>query len=302
MASRNKLVDVNGLQVEYVDHGNPEDPVLLLMHSSMIGFLLPPEFINGMTSRGYRVIMPYRPGTGTSQRLPNSFSLEETARHMLAFTRVLNIDRFHLVGGTVGFIYSMCMAALEPERVKGLIGIAGYLPINPKILRDGMARYQRGVLFTLQKNRTLAKFLVLSGYKMFLQLGTYGFMSQIMRNSKEDLRVLNDANALGIMSVGLRIAGAQGVEALLDDSFLVLTDWKHIADKVQCPITLFHGSDDSVFKLGLVREFCDSNPRFQLNVVEGSGQLLAYDIPIRLTEKLVAAARQSGMVNTAKTF
>jgi len=292
MASRNKLADVNGLQVEYVDHGNPGDPVILILHSSIIGFLLPPEFINAITSKGYRLIMPYRPGTGVSQPLPNPFSLEESARHILAFTRVLNIDRFHVMGGTVGFIYAVCLAALEPERVKGLIGIAGYLPIDPKILREGMARYQRGVLYTVQKNRALAKFLVLGGYKMFLQIGTHGFMSQLLRNSKEDLRVLNDANTLGVRSVGLRIAAAQGVEALLNDSLLVLSSWKHVADKITCPITLFHGTDDSVFKLPQVEQFCRENPNFQMNKVSNAGQLLVFDQPISLADRIVRVAMQ----------
>jgi pimeloyl-ACP methyl ester carboxylesterase/DNA-binding CsgD family transcriptional regulator len=294
MASRNKLANVNGLQVEYVDHGDCDGPVIVILHSSMIGFLLPPEFIADMTSRGYRLVMPYRPGTGMSDQLPGDFSLEETASHMLAFTRVLGIDQFILLGGTVGFIYACAMAGLEPQRVRSLIGIAGYLPIDPEVLRKGMARYQRGVLYTLQKNRSLAKFLVLSGYKMFLQLGAHGFMSQIMRQSKEDLRVLNDANAIGVMSVGLRIAGAQGVDALLNNSSLVLSDWKHLADKVKCPITLFHGTDDSVFKLPMIEEFCAANPRFDLKIIENSGQLLVYDNPIRLSERIDLVVRQTG--------
>ena len=298
--TQHKLAKVKGSTVEYVDFGRPGGEPLIILHSSMVGFILPPEFINGLIDQGYRVIIPFRPGTGVSSPLKEPFSLDRMSRFLIEFADSLKLQQFALVGGTIGFAYAATIAAMVPDRVTGLVGIAGYLPIDPKTLYKSMARYQRGVLFTLQKNRALAKFLVLSGYKMFLQLGAHGFMSQMMSSSKADLQVIDDGNSLGALGVGLRIAGAQGVDALLDDAFLVLFDWKDKIAQLNRPVLLLHGDDDGVFKLEVIREFCAKNPNFKLTELHKAGQLMIYANPMKLAQLVGAGLKETRMIPQAQ--
>lgn len=279
MPTQHKLVKVNGVRVEYVEFGAKNGKPLIFMHSSMVGFILPPEFVNELVLAGYRLITPFRPSIGVSDPLKKCFSLGSIAEHILVFADALKLENFALLAGTIGFPYALKMATLAPERVTGIVGIAGYLPVDPEAIRSKMARYQRGILFTLQHNRNLAKFLMLNGYKMFLQLGAHKFMSQLMRDSKADVRVINDANILGIISVGLRIAGSQGVDALLNDSFLILSDWSDVLEKLDRPVYLLHGSDDSVFPIEIVEEICERYSNLNLTKLENMGQLMIYDSP-----------------------
>lgn len=290
--ARHKLTRVNGLTVEYIDEGPANGEPLLILHSSMVGFVLPPEFISELNSRGYRVIVPFRPGNGISDPLPGPYCIDATSNHILAFAKQLGLEKFSVVGGTTGFVFAAHLAGLAPEKVRSIIGIAGYLPIEQRHLLNSMARYQRAVLYTRSKNRKLAKFLVLSGYKAYLQLGAHRFMSQIMQHSKADLRVINNSNALAAISVGLKIGGAQGVDALLDDTSLILTDWTPALAKVRCPIHLFHGDDDSVYKPELVREFCAGKQGFELTVLQNTGQLMIYDNPVEMARRIIAKLPQ----------
>jgi len=292
MPSQHKLVKVDGYNIEYVDFGPRRGIPIIILHSSMVGFILPPEFISELMSKGFRIIIPFRPGTGVSEQLKQSFSLEGMSAFLLKFADTLKLDKFALVGGTVGFAYAVKMASLQPGRVISLIGIAGYLPVDPKILNKSMARYQRGVLFTLQKSRPLAKLLVLSGYKMFLQLGGQRFFQQIMNKSKSDLAVVENANSVGVLSVGLRIAGAQGVEALLNDSFLVLHNWCDAVDELTMVAHLLHGDDDSVFKMDAVEAFCDEHPNFKLSKFENTGQLMIYARPRKIAQHIAAVIEE----------
>ncbi len=290
--ARHKLARVNGLTVEYVDEGPADGEPLMILHSSMVGFVLPPEFISELNSNGYRVIVPFRPGNGISDPLPGPYCIETTSRHILAFVKQLGLKKFGVVGGTTGFVFAAHLAALAPEQVRSVVGIAGYLPVERWRLHDSMARYQRAVLYTKSKNRKLAKFLVLSGYKAYLQLGAHRFMTQIMQHSKSDLRVINNSNALAAISVGLKIGGAQGVDALLDDTSLVLTDWTPTLSSVRCPIHLFHGDEDSVYKSELVREFCAGRDGFELTILKNAGQLMIYDNPVEMARRIIAKLQQ----------
>lgn len=277
--ARHKAIRIDGILVEYIDQGDRHGLPLLIHHSSMVGFVLPPEFIDELCRAGYRVILPFRPRCGTSEALPGAFSISAIARHFLKLLDALGVDKFACLAGTVGFVYASRMATLAPERITGIVGIAAYLPVDRIHLHRSMAKYQRAVMYTQLRNRHLAKFLVLSGYKMYLQFGAYRFLSQMMRYSAADLKVLDDSNALGVLTVGLRIGGAQGVDALLDDTSLILADWSGIIRDLQCPVRLLHGTDDSVFKPEVMQAYCEGHSDFELTVLPGMGQLMIYSDP-----------------------
>ncbi len=293
MPSQHKLATVNGYRMEYAEFGQRDASPVLILHSSMVGFVLPPEFINELIRHGYRVIVPFRPGTGVSDHLSETFSLEAVSRHLLDFASSIGLKSFALVGGTVGFAYAAKMAALAPERITALIGIAGYVPVEQAELGKAMAPYQRGVMFTLKKSRPLAKILVLGGYKMFLQLGAHGFFTQMMRHSKADLKVVNNSSSLGLLSIGLRIAGAQGVDALLNDMVVVMSDWSDVLDDLEIAPHLIHGTDDSVFDQKIIEDFCRENPKFELTILKNHGQLMICESPIRIAGIIVEKLKTS---------
>lgn len=280
--ARHKAIRVDGKLIEYIDEGDRNAIPLLVHHSSMVGYVLPPEFIDDLCNAGYRIILPFRPRYGTSEALQGDFSTHSVARHLLRFLDAINVDRFFTLAGTVSFAYAAQMSVLAPKRVMGMVGVAAYLPVDRNLLRKSMARYQRAVVYTQLRNRHLAKFLVLSGYKMYLQFGAFRFLSQLMRHSAADLRVLENANSLGVLSIGLRIGGAQGVDALLDDTSLILSDWSELVDQIGCPVHLLHGTDDSIFQAEIIRKFCDRRPGFNLTVLPEMGQLMIYADPARI--------------------
>lgn len=287
MPNRHRIARVGGLAVEYAEFGDPSGKPLMLFHSTLVGFVLPPEFINPLVQAGYRVIIPFRPGNGVSSPLATGYTLKHVAQHLIGFADALGIDRFSIVGGTTGFTHGANVAALAPKRVECLVGIGAYLPVDFDLIRQRIARYQRGILYTLKYNRKLAKFLVLSGYKLFLQMGPGDFMGQIMKNSASDCRVLENAGALGLLDIGLRIAAAQGVDAVLNDSTLILSPWADVPARISCPIHLLHGDDDSMFSFEVVEEFCNDHPAFSLTKVDGTGQLMIFSEPASIARMVL---------------
>jgi pimeloyl-ACP methyl ester carboxylesterase len=119
-------IDAGLLNVGYVDIGPAEGPVVDI-HSYI-------EVSAGLTEAGYRVIVPYLRGFGTTR-----FLSDETFRNgeqavlavdVIALMDALEIQSAIVAGFDWGARTADIVAALWPERCTGLVSVSGYLIIN----------------------------------------------------------------------------------------------------------------------------------------------------------------------------
>jgi pimeloyl-ACP methyl ester carboxylesterase len=84
-----------------------------------------------LASAGYRVIVPYLRGYGTTQFLssdtPRNGQQSVVAADIMALIDALKIEKATLGGFDWGARTADIMAALWPERFKGLVSVSGYL-------------------------------------------------------------------------------------------------------------------------------------------------------------------------------
>jgi pimeloyl-ACP methyl ester carboxylesterase len=116
-----------------------------------------------LAAKGYRVIVPYFRGYGTTTFLlgstPRNVDQAAFALDILALMDALNIQRAILAGYDWGSRTGDIIAALWPQRVKALVSVAGYLitiraaekaPLPPKNENEWWYQYyfntERGVL------------------------------------------------------------------------------------------------------------------------------------------------------------
>lgn len=109
----------------------------------------------------FRVILPDQPGFGKSFR-PNESDLdaqsitEITVDALIAALDVLKVDRFHLLGNSLGGAAAIALAQRYPDRVTNLVLMApggGWLPFGPTPTegQKEMFRYFNGDGPTLRK-------------------------------------------------------------------------------------------------------------------------------------------------------
>ena len=121
-AYRGRELDIGGRRV-FVREAVPAAPAteaLILLHgwvgtSSWMFRLVMPE----LGSR-YHVIAPDLPGFGRSRTLADVPSIDAYAEFVLSLADALEVDRFHLVGVSVGGTIAMAFAHRYPERVAKL--------------------------------------------------------------------------------------------------------------------------------------------------------------------------------------
>lgn len=129
-----KQINAGVLNVGYAEAGPANGPVVLLIHGWPYDIHSFEDVVPILVSKGYRVIVPYLRGSGTTR-----FLSDETFRNgqqsvfaadMIALMDALKIDKATIGGFDWGARTAVIMAALWPERCKGLVSVSGYLIVN----------------------------------------------------------------------------------------------------------------------------------------------------------------------------
>ena len=120
---------VNGVKTVVYTAGSGDPLVFFHGAGTVDGF----DFAEPWAER-FKVILPYHPGFGESEDDPTYTDLHDYVMHYLELFEVLQLDRFNLVGLSLGGCLAAKFASEHGHRVKrlGLIAPAGMIdPLNP---------------------------------------------------------------------------------------------------------------------------------------------------------------------------
>ena len=118
-----------------------EGPVLVMLHGGGPGASGVANYHQNLPAlaRRFRVVLPDQPGFGGSYR-PTEADLDERSITQITVDALfqaldeLGIERFHLLGNSLGGAAALAMAQTRPDRVAGLVLMApggGWLPSGP---------------------------------------------------------------------------------------------------------------------------------------------------------------------------
>lgn len=126
-----KQIDAGVLNVGYAEAGPADGPAILLLHGWPYDIYSYVDVAPILASAGYRVLIPYLRGYGTTRFLsddtPRNGQQAALASDMIAFLDALQIKQAVVAGYDWGARTADIMAALWPERCKGLVSVSGYL-------------------------------------------------------------------------------------------------------------------------------------------------------------------------------
>ncbi|MGO4328585.1 alpha/beta hydrolase [Cupriavidus sp. 2TAF22] len=126
-----KQVDAALLNVGYAEAGPVDGPAVILLHGWPYDIHSFVDVAPLLASRGYRVLVPYLRGYGTtrflSQETMRNGQPTAVAADIVALMDALNIRHATLAGFDWGARTADIIAVLWPERCKGLVSVSGYL-------------------------------------------------------------------------------------------------------------------------------------------------------------------------------
>jgi pimeloyl-ACP methyl ester carboxylesterase len=131
-----KQVDAGLLSIGYAEAGPPDGPAVLLLHGWPYDIHSYADVTRLLASAGYRVIVPYLRGYGTTR-----FLSDATHRNgqqsvlgvdVVALMDALGIDEAIIGGFDWGARTANVVAALWPNRCKAMVSVSGYLIGSPQ--------------------------------------------------------------------------------------------------------------------------------------------------------------------------
>jgi pimeloyl-ACP methyl ester carboxylesterase len=149
-----KQIDAGLLNVGYAEAGPADGPAVILLHGWPYDIYSFVDVAPLLASAGYRVIVPYLRGYGTTRFLSNTTARNGqqsvVAADIVALMDALNIQQATFGGFDWGARTANIIAALWPERCKALVSVSGYLigsqeagkaPLPPKAEQQWWYQY-----------------------------------------------------------------------------------------------------------------------------------------------------------------
>ena len=119
-----QMMEVDGLKVHYKETGPPDAPVLLLLHGFGSSLQTWDEWSVKLDSK-YRVIRLDLPGFGLTGASPsNDYSEENDVAILTHFADKLGLNKFSVIGHSMGGKMAWSLAASQPDRVQALVLMA----------------------------------------------------------------------------------------------------------------------------------------------------------------------------------
>ncbi len=132
-----KHIDAGDLRVGYVEAGPADGPPVLLLHGWPYDVHTYEGVAPLLAAAGYRVIVPYARGYGTTRFLSAATARNgqqgALARDAIALLDAAQIPKAIVGGCDWGARTAGILAALWPERCQALVSVSGYLLVDRKV-------------------------------------------------------------------------------------------------------------------------------------------------------------------------
>ncbi|HXE60083.1 MAG TPA: alpha/beta hydrolase, partial [Gemmatimonadaceae bacterium] len=144
-----KQIDAGLLDVGYAESGPAAGPPVILLHGWPYDIYSFVDVAPLLASKGYRVIVPYLRGFGTTRFLSadtrRNAQQSVVALDIVALMTALEIEKAVIGGFDWGARTADIIAALWPKRCKALVSVSGYLigsPASNKLPLPPQAEFQ----------------------------------------------------------------------------------------------------------------------------------------------------------------
>ena len=230
---------------------------------------------------GYRAIVLERPGWGLSSAIDFAGQHYGTlvAEVLRGALDALGLERAHVIGGSIGNVWALRLAARYPSRV-GRVVLTGGGPIVAEIDVPGIIRILASPAGALMARLSggparVRSILRQSGHGASLDSGripdefvdwraTVGRETESMRHEREMVRAV--------------VTGATWRPGLtLDDAELA---------SIRNPTLHVYGTMDAVGSVDIWKRVAGALPHGELSVIEGAGHMPWFDHPTRVAEEV----------------
>ncbi|WP_300667658.1 alpha/beta hydrolase [Desulfoluna sp.] len=268
LKAESRQADIDGHGIHWVEAG--DGPPLVLIHGwSCSGFFWKPMI--PLLQSTCRVLAPDLPGHGLSSKDEASYLPELQAKRLLEWLTAIGVDRFTVVGHSMGGEIAARMALAAPERVEKLV-LAG--AIGLKQVWDNLPWYARvGLTPRVQKiaNRFFTEKALARSHRLFMTGPGRPPYPECIRdivltncNTPQDLTTLTRTTQDGLF------------QAFLDPRL----------SEIKQPALCIWGELDKLVPLSAGKRCAELIPQARLSQIPGTGHMIPWEEPERMASEI----------------
>lgn len=264
----------DGRTLGYREFGNPDGFPIINNHGGLVcgNDIAPAHAI--AQQLGARIISPDRPGVATSQPKPNR-TLLDWPNDVRELADQLHLDKFSILGWSMGGQYALACAYALPERVHRAAVIAGCLPLDDEKNFAALNRMDQKLTHLSQNHPTEAG-LAFKAMGEIAQHASHMWLEMTARGLSE-----SDAHALE--QIGGEVFSNMSAPALLTADGMVqeyrtwALPWGFGLNEMRGNVTLWQGDADKLVSLAWAETFAAQIPNSNLRQIQGEGHFLAHN-------------------------
>lgn len=262
----------DGRTLGWAEFGDADGFPVLNAHGGLACRLDVAAAAEAATVAGVRLISPDRPGIGSSDAQPGRTILD-WARDVAELSDHLGIDRFAVMGWSMGGQYAAAVGYLLAPRVTRVAIIAGALPLTEPGVFEQLPFMDRAYTRLSQRAAPLARAC----------FRTMHVAARYAPNAYGRLAAgeLGEADAAVLRGEGLGTFAEMSAEALrrpggvVDDYRAWMRPWGFTPEDLEVPVDVWAGTDDELVNGDWPRLLAQQIPGAQLKIRSG-GHFVAH--------------------------
>jgi len=231
--------------------------------------------------RGMRLIAPERPGYGLSDPLRER-SVGDWTDDVHALTHALGIDKFKLVGFSMGSLYALACAQALPAQVERIAIVGGLAPLSVVGVDADRAAAMRA-LYNLARADPRA----LREAMAPLAASPAGLLAAMAASA-----TAVDQDLLAARAPWFEADYAEtlrnGIEGVACDTVLAAGAWPFPLEQIRAEVDLWIGTEDCFTPPAMTRHLASVLPRSRLFELPGAGHCCLYTHWPEILDRLMA--------------
>ena len=259
----NKTVSVNGLKLSYLDWGNESSPHMVLVHG-LRGHRHSWDDLSAAVCKDFHVMALDQRGRGESDWAPDGdYSTEAYVADLAAFSEALGLDKFVLVGHSMGGRNSMTFGGKYPEKLEKLVVV----DVGPESDPRGGARISREIINVPEEFDSFEAVV-----EYMNQQNRFASDRVMRRRLTYATKELPNGKIGWRYDLAIREARRQGISTPQEDLWPALS-------KITCPTLVVRGAETDLLTLDVAQRMVQTFPNGQLVEIPRAGHMVFEDNP-----------------------
>lgn len=233
--------------------------------------------------KSFRLIAMDRPGYGKSD-VQTDLTPMAFAEQIRTLLDKKEIQQFSILSVSGGAPYSMALAYLMKERVLRMTSVAGVAPMTLRNFSYMNSRQKKTWAMRNFVPERVLRFGMNMVWKSSLEKFEQLVFTEMETFNEHDRRVFADPVVGPFLTETMRQALRQGPCGILHDMRVYSKSWGFPINEIQCPVTLWHGSDDDVVHPRFASDMRDRLPKARLNLISNEGH---YSLPMNCRDAIL---------------